>query len=442
MSILWRYSVITTPYGDIDLNFNQLSNLAAAATKDGYIYKFSPRRMRANKDNYDQFNLLDKDTGCLQPLFMLVPCGKCELCKEKKLNEWRTRTFLECQSHDYLPHFITLTYKPALRPYDGLKKEEIQLFMKRLRDHCDRYFPDNPKLRFIACGEYGHNTHLPHYHLLIWNLPKFDTWKQLVQFIEERWPYGFVYVKPCQDSLHGSYICKYMRKDCVVPTFIDANGNKKKCKPCFWLSSRGNGGLGIDWLRTNAEYYRDNHVLEITEKDKFTSKVHRFSMPSYFTQKLYPTIGRLLPREVRIAFADFMADIRYVSHLRVLSNSLYLDDLKDMLYDVCKRFSWLDVNLESYCNSLLHVPTFLIRIKDKCKKLGNYSEVIERVRYNYELLTKIEIPTNTIVKYLNLHQSHLEDVNRVIELRPDVDTIAETYKINQRIIQQHSRDIL
>ncbi len=59
--------------------------------------------------------------------------------------------------------FLTLTYDDQHLPrFGSLKKQDFQLFMKRLRKQVA---PD--KVRFFHSGEYGTDTMRPHYHALL-----------------------------------------------------------------------------------------------------------------------------------------------------------------------------------------------------------------------------------------------------------------------------------
>lgn len=106
-----------------------------------------------------------------------IPCGRCVECRLEKSREWANRMILEMPYHS-MTSFITLTYdddhlprryvyddktKLDARLYDSsLVKRDLQLFIKRLRFSL----PD-VKISYYACGEYGDQTHRPHYHIII-----------------------------------------------------------------------------------------------------------------------------------------------------------------------------------------------------------------------------------------------------------------------------------
>ena len=42
-----------------------------------------------NKNNIDKYTIVNPATGETFPMFLIVPCNKCALCNEKKLNNGR-----------------------------------------------------------------------------------------------------------------------------------------------------------------------------------------------------------------------------------------------------------------------------------------------------------------------------------------------------------------
>lgn len=116
-----------------------------------------------------------------------VGCGKCYACMEKK------RTELAARLNQDLPYayeslFITLTYDDDHLPQNGVdlktgeykplpsvSKDEMQRFLKRLRKYLNLN-KDNAVLKYYLTGEYGDLDKRPHYHSIIYILPKaFDN---------------------------------------------------------------------------------------------------------------------------------------------------------------------------------------------------------------------------------------------------------------------------
>lgn len=77
--------------------------------------------------------------------------------------------------------FLTLTYDDLHLPNDGhLEARALQLFLKRLRSSVSRdsgaHKSDHrTNLRYFAAGEYGGDTHRPHYHAILFNYEPSDA---------------------------------------------------------------------------------------------------------------------------------------------------------------------------------------------------------------------------------------------------------------------------
>lgn len=99
-----------------------------------------------------------------------VPCGKCDLCLKRKINDIFVMSYYEFLGCKFLRNgscwFITLTYGDELLPKlpDGtpcFSVYHLQLFLKRLRKLFD--FP----IRYLLVSEYGGEFGRPHYHGLL-----------------------------------------------------------------------------------------------------------------------------------------------------------------------------------------------------------------------------------------------------------------------------------
>lgn len=105
-------------------------------------------------------------TGKMKPVFKLekgnkynpiqLPCGKCPGCRADQRRDWGVRCYHESKMHEQSA-FLTLTYRDAP---ERLDKYHVDIFLQRMRDHYG-------KVRYFACGEYGGQTHRPHYHMLL-----------------------------------------------------------------------------------------------------------------------------------------------------------------------------------------------------------------------------------------------------------------------------------
>lgn len=166
-----------------------------------------------------------------------VPCGQCIGCRIDRSRQWANRCMLELQYHDSA-YFVTLTYDEFHVPTSyysdpatgeahtsmTLCKRDFQLWMKRLR----KKFSED-KIRFFACGEYGSETHRPHYHAIVFglhlnDLEKYKTVRLGESYytyynsdsIQETWPNGYVVVgEVTWESC--AYVARYVTKKLSGP---------------------------------------------------------------------------------------------------------------------------------------------------------------------------------------------------------------------------------
>lgn len=285
---------------------------------------FSPKILRITQDELNDCFILSTTTGEPLPLFYAVPCGKCIVCRERVANEWACRAMCEAQTSMSIPYFVTLTYNNLNRPSDGVHKEHVQKFMKRLRVNVERYCGFQTNIRFYACAEYGKSTHLPHYHLLLFNLPLLQV-NHVMELVQKSWSY--MVSKRTADALPGRidkygrpiykifdetdkrwralygythtqistegrvrYAMKYMRKDARIP---------EGKNDIFFLSSR-RGGLGHKWIEQHLSEFRSHpELINVEFKDIWSDKIYSGILPRFFKDKICPTLSRLVPKDAR-----------------------------------------------------------------------------------------------------------------------------------------------
>lgn len=262
--------------------------------------------------------------GVCQPLFIKVPCGKCPLCRDKKSREWECRAMCESQTSTSQPYFITLTYNDRCLPLNGVRKNSVQRFMKRLRVNCERYTGQKHNIRFFLCAEYGSKTQRPHYHALLWNMPIIQQ-NHILDLVEKSWSfavskkyydnvpndldayhmpiykfydeqkdvyrcrYGYVYVSEITQG-RVRYCMKYMRKQAETP---------KGKKDIFFLSSR-RCGLGKQWLDQHLDEYRANpQFTNIVINDIWSGIKYEGCIPRYFKDYIAPPPSKLVSKTIR-----------------------------------------------------------------------------------------------------------------------------------------------
>ena len=286
----------------------KLNNGIGFFSRQRFYYKFprrffSARLKRITADEVDKICSVNLETGETTPLYMVVPCGKCDLCVHRKRKEWAFRCACETYSNKNIPYFITLTYNDFCLPKYGCNKDDVQRFLKRLRSKLV-YLGVDKRLRYVCTSEYGKNgTHRPHYHLLIWNIPQDYRMAQVVKLIRATWSLGFVTVRPCTRG-GVTYVLKYMSKHVKVP-----NGKNE----CFFTSSRGRvgeGGIGYAYCEAMRDFIlRNKDLVTLSVLDLSTGKPVTCGLPGYFKRRIYKTKSQLVSKEIRDTFDKLCVDI-------------------------------------------------------------------------------------------------------------------------------------
>jgi len=92
-------------------------------------------------------------------------CGQCVTCRINKRREWTNRIVLESSLYEDNT-FLTLTFNDEHLPEDlSVNKRDLQLFFKKMRKRNEQGF------RYFAVGEYGSESHRPHYHAILFGHP-------------------------------------------------------------------------------------------------------------------------------------------------------------------------------------------------------------------------------------------------------------------------------
>lgn len=229
---------------------------------------------------------------------MTVPCGKCVNCFQNKRANWTIRMIEELKV-SRTAKFITLTYTDENVPlveknnkvYKTLDKDQIRAFLKRLRTKVDRWYETRGDdslekalrrpMRYYLVGEYGPRTYRPHYHAIIFNLPKnFDKWLLDAWYVEKK-NVGFVHVgKVTQASIY--YTTKYLL-DGLLSTgsfsdLKDSEGEWIVQKPFNLMSN----GIGKDYVKKMEIYHRRTQHNYYTLPGNYKK-----SLPRYYKEKIF-----------------------------------------------------------------------------------------------------------------------------------------------------------
>lgn len=255
---------------------------------------------------------------------VLVPCGKCQACLNRKASRNALKCRLESLSHTYTM-FVTLTYnqvsvplmqyknyrcsdykdgilyeltsrlrqpghyiynnqlgKVDLPPFEHgllkkkcetfnllphLSKRDAQLFIKRLRKYISKI--SDEKIRYYLVGEYGPIHFRPHYHLLLWFSDK-KIFKAIQQTICKSWRYGLVRAEVARGDC-SNYVAKYLNGNCSLPRVF-----MQKSTSCFCLHSHH---LGENVLAKNKQEIYASSAREINRRSiNFSNGLAEFTI--------------------------------------------------------------------------------------------------------------------------------------------------------------------
>lgn len=213
----------------------------------------------------------------------VVPCGKCPHCLRTRQAGWIFRLNEE-QKQSKTSCFITLTYEDDHLPfsekgYPTLKNKDFQSFMKRLRKppkHLQLFQLTN--VRYYAIGEYGSESYRPHYHAIMFNLPK--SYVDYPEILQSIWTHGYVHVAECNVKTIA-YTTKYMMK-----TFTTDGRHPDDDRQRERLMA--SNGLGKSYLNEKRKtFYHETQTPYIIGYGG-----QKISMPRYYKEKIFSKLER------------------------------------------------------------------------------------------------------------------------------------------------------
>ncbi len=201
----------------------------------------------------------------------VVNCGRCVPCLRKKQVDWCFRLNKELLASSSAC-FLTLTYNENQCPWAeggfSLLRSDFQKFMKRLRKHAG-----TTKLKYYACGEYGSKTERPHYHAIMFNLPR-----PFEKYIQKAWKLGHIHVGTVTEAsifYTTKYALKGLRRK--NPWDYDQRGRE----PEFQLMSNG---LGVSYVKNEIiDYLKTNGTKLLTVQGGAKKKLPRYYIDKMFT---------------------------------------------------------------------------------------------------------------------------------------------------------------
>lgn len=161
--------------------------------------------------------------GDNQRYFINVPCGKCIECSDAKRNDLFVRASFEYKSMlkaGGIAYFVTLTYAnnclPTFNHRPCFNREDVTNFLRRLRARhfkfCKQFKHNYHGIRYFVTSEYGHETHRPHYHMVIFCYHPINEYL-IPYLVRSTWHYGIVNVQSLESNIGIHYVSKYAGKD-------------------------------------------------------------------------------------------------------------------------------------------------------------------------------------------------------------------------------------
>jgi hypothetical protein len=218
-------------------------------------------------------------------------CRLCAACRYTHATMWAVRLEHELQAHDR-SSFITLTYSDEHIPPGGtLDHRHVQLFLKRLRKSIAP-----TKIRYFVAGEYGTETHRPHYHLIIygydfpdkkaWSTGKKGNLNYISDQLEKCWGLGYCTVGTVS-AASIAYVARYnlkkltddkaMNKNPALREMIDLQTGQIHMRRPEYVRMSLKPGLGYNWFESNWDELRKGFV---------TLNGTKRPIPNYYLGKL------------------------------------------------------------------------------------------------------------------------------------------------------------
>lgn len=239
-------------------------------------------------------------TGEVCPLFMPVCCGKCTECHDHRCSELRSRMMLEQMYYgDIPPIMVRLSYAPCHLPPDGVCKDHICKFHRRLHDYFRHQDLPND-WRIITFSEYSPEMGRAHYHCVVFGLD-FNDFHKFISFhdiVQRCWPFGYVHTKRCWSLGALRYVSKYVSKDVYVNVPEGKNPN-------FWHGPRREGGIGSRFLELA-------DLKNIIDADypyvSFQSmgKVEKVFLPRYLREKIHGSLKDFISQKLINKYKRFV----------------------------------------------------------------------------------------------------------------------------------------
>jgi hypothetical protein len=264
---------------------------------------------------------------------LVLPCGKCTECINKRSIEWATRAKHEISLHNE-NCFITLTYDDAHLEHHEIIYDDFQKFIKKLR----RYTSNS--IRYMVSCEYGSLNYRPHFHAILFGFnppeqsflrksPKSGEPLFTSKLIGKLWDKGFHSIGIANEKT-AFYIASYSLKG-KIHHHLNDGGEYIQTQDFMKCSTRP--AIGKEYFLKNKEqivcsndvlprYYKkllerhDPDLLEYHENELLKKFKARGDHELYAKYILDQKKKQLLDNEYRSAPDDSRSDGQYKYHLR------------------------------------------------------------------------------------------------------------------------------
>lgn len=213
--------------------------------------------------------LKQTESGPMAPF----PCGKCPICKKRRVSEWAFRLEQEQKVADNSA-FLTFTYDDDHLPVDSwgvmnLQKDDIQKMLKKYRKAVEGTYWSE-KLKYYVVGEYGSKTERPHYHMIAFNAD--------MGILLNKWDHGNYHFAECNIRTIR-YTLKYLHKLKKSDQTPDGNFFRN---PQFASMSKG---IGVNYLTEDMIRWHRADLLERAHCVQLDGK--KVALPRYYRKWLY-----------------------------------------------------------------------------------------------------------------------------------------------------------
>lgn len=264
-----------------------------------------------------------------------VKCGKCDVCRREKAQEWAIKLIKESEYHKKAC-FITLTFdnkilldknSKAVKKYKAspafvfnikYSMEYFQRFIKRLRKkYKDTY------ISYYHVAEYGDKFKRPHHHAIIYGinfeedrheqeLSKSGHIQYYSKTLEELWACGSISVQDLNPN-NTIYISQYTLKKYKNP---DEN---KKWRPLMTFSNRCK--IGTKWIRRNYKEILKGYLTDNEGKKYRIPQSYKNSLKNdEINSKYWKTY--LQYEQKTMEYFDNITDTEYIEKQRIKNEIL------------------------------------------------------------------------------------------------------------------------